>query len=128
MALLYTTNAILKHVVEPDWRFYFFLCLFCYSELYNIYIFPKVAIESLFALALDCHAISTKEVRSVLDLVLDRTKSDAFSANEVSAYIADLDLAIQNPAAATTAVLAERLNEITLFDEFMEGILQEENV
>ena len=84
------------------------------------------AIQSLLALALDYRAISRKEAKRIFKLVLRKMKSIPHSAKQVHTYIADLDLAIKNSKRATATAMVERFEEITAFDDFTEGILEED--
>ncbi|KAF3031226.1 hypothetical protein E8E12_000451 [Didymella heteroderae] len=126
VALLYTVNAVLKHTSYPASRLYFFLCIDSYYDLYGAYSSIQGAIQSLLALALDYRAISRKEAKRISKLVLKKKKSIPHSAKQVHAYMADLDLAIKNSETATATAMVERFEEITAFDDFTEGILEED--
>src|SRR5690242_17197567 len=72
--LLYTANGDLEAPSSPYWRFFFLLCIHCYSAMYDSYTFADMAIQSLLALAIDYKSITAAEAANILSGTLHRKK------------------------------------------------------
>lgn len=70
--LLYTANGVLEAPSSPHWRFFFLLCIHCYTAMYESYTFADMAIQSLLALATDYKSITTAEAANILSVTLHR--------------------------------------------------------
>lgn len=127
--LTYTASSVLGDPSSPDWRFFFLLCVHCYSALYDSYPFAESAIQSLLALALDFKCISESEAKNILEATLHRREQPAKMAGSLlKGHQARLELQMSEHEAEAAASLANRLqalsvSELSVFDHFCESVL-----
>lgn len=125
-ALLYVFNAIVKDRSDPQWRFYFWLCVHCYSKLFICYATIEDFVQSLLAIAVRYGAISRKDVTRVMqegfykDGKAKRARSrwEGLQETQRSTYKLDLDLAVRDRDAADVSALMAKFEDMDMFEEF----------
>jgi heterodisulfide reductase subunit C len=125
-ALLYVFNAIVKDQSDPQWRFYFWLCIHCYSKLFLCYLAVEDFVQSLLAIAVKYGAISRKDARSVMQEGFykdgkekrERRRREELVGNRRGTYKLDLDLAVRDRDAADVSALIARFEDMAMFEEF----------
>ncbi|KAL1603916.1 hypothetical protein SLS60_005508 [Paraconiothyrium brasiliense] len=125
-ALLYVFNTIVKDRSDPYWRFYFWLCIHCYSQLFICYPVVEGVVQSLLAIAVKYGAISRKDATRVMqegfykDDAGRRARSRRGRPEEKykGSYKFDLDLAVRDRDASDVSALIARFEDMDMFDEF----------
>ncbi|KAJ4345723.1 uncharacterized protein N0V89_011858 [Didymosphaeria variabile] len=125
-ALLYVFNTIVKDRSDPFWRFYFWLCIHCYSQLFVCYPVVEGVVQSLLAIAVKYGAITRKDATRVMqegfykDGAGKRARSRLGGPQEKypGSYKFDLDLAVRDRDAADVSTLVARFEDMDMFDEF----------
>lgn len=141
IGLLHVSNAMLsdavtfrKEVVEagynrlaiqdydPEWHFYFILCItICWDLIPSYPIFESVA-RGLLAMALRDGTMSTGEAnRMVAAKNARQHRNTAVRRSAFGVFSLDLGLAAISPEDAQVKVMAERFEEITVLNEFTKG-------
>ena len=121
--LLYVANAVIRKkrlVVDPDWELWFLLCLAGYKALFRCFKASGRIYRALLFMAVRnglMAAADAQEAMKKLDAV--KTPTDHTVIDNLSTMIVDLDLAITDPAAAQAGILAEKFNDLALFEEFI---------
>ncbi|KAF1844764.1 uncharacterized protein K460DRAFT_98206 [Cucurbitaria berberidis CBS 394.84] len=125
-SILYAANAVLHDRLDPERRPYFFF----YMQLFHVFgsmgggKAVNVTMQALLAIAHDKGAISSTEATQFTERLKDETSP---KENEVvkteHGWTVDMDHAIAGTAAANVDQLAHRFEEITLFNEFTEGVV-----
>lgn len=128
-ALIYVANAMMREGDSsgPEWRFYFELCVAGLEDLSASFRVFKSVAEGLLGMALQRRVIDIDKVNLVhRELVslgrhhVPHRKADDDGV-EGARWIIDIDLATTDPNAAQGANLAERFQELMLFEEFTTG-------
>ncbi|TDZ73416.1 Nitrogen assimilation transcription factor nit-4 [Colletotrichum trifolii] len=120
-ALLYLANAMLREAAggpqNPEWRFYFRLCIASYQTLYGGYRLAKGIAQGLLSMALDRGAMDPREAGAVRR-DLERRGRHHHHHHDVSdqavpeSLVVDLDLAVTDPSAAQAEKLIRKLMEL----------------
>ncbi|KXH28534.1 hypothetical protein CSAL01_10232 [Colletotrichum salicis] len=114
-ALIYVANAVLHDTQNPEWRSYFFICIYAYTDLRKSYRVAESISRALLTMALRGGCISHSEADALERQMMEaggRVKKD----DEIRAtFMIDLDLAMWDPDAAKVEVLAKRFDDIVLF-------------
>ena len=117
-ALTYVVNEVLLEPDDPEWRFYFLLCIYGYESLRRSYRFAEVMSQCLLTMALRSGKISGDEARHLLLQLRERGLS-APSTELRATFMGDLDLAMTNPAEATVESMAHQFEDLALFQDFI---------
>jgi hypothetical protein len=119
-ALLYVANAVINDTRDPDWQFYFTMCLWGYIKLYPSFQVAGGILQSLLYLAISLERIDLQTARQILFHLRLRgghhQVMDTTSATKV-----DLGLAVTDHDAAQAETLAKKMNDLELFEDFVEG-------
>lgn len=120
-ALIYVANAVLHDTQNPEWRFYFFTCIYAYTNLRKSYRVAESISRALLTMALRGGCITNIEADNLEKRMMKvggRVKRD----DEIRAtFMVDLDLAMWDPEAAKVEVLAKRFDDIVLFRDLTTG-------
>jgi hypothetical protein len=116
-ALIYVANAVLQDKQDPEWRFYFLLCIYGYESLRRSYRLAEAIGRGLLSMTLRNGDLSTREARQILQQLQERGLSGA-SGDIRATFMVDLDLAMTDPVEAKVESLAHRFEEMALFQEF----------
>ncbi|KAF2442155.1 hypothetical protein P171DRAFT_62402 [Karstenula rhodostoma CBS 690.94] len=125
-ALLYVFNTIVKDQSDPQWRFYFWLCMHCYSKLFICFAAIEGFAQSLLAIAVRYGAISRKDATRVMQegfykdgkAKRARSQREGQQQTQCSTYKLDLDLAVRDRDAADVSALIARFEDMDMFEEF----------
>jgi hypothetical protein len=131
-SLLHIANAALKEAgssdatdPNPSWRFYFMLCVRYWQDLYTGYPIYRDIAQAFLSMAVRDRAISGAEANTLMREL--RARSHGHGADgETTAdgkpastrIIADFDLAAKNREEAQVAAMANKFEDVTLFNEF----------
>ncbi|KAH7376999.1 hypothetical protein B0T11DRAFT_25571 [Plectosphaerella cucumerina] len=116
-ALIYVANAVLQDKQDPEWRFFFLLCIYGYESLRRSYRLAEAIGRGLLSMTLRNGDLSTREARQILQQLQERGLSGA-SGDIRATFMVDLDLAMTDPVEAKVESLAHRFEEMALFQEF----------
>jgi hypothetical protein len=121
--LTYVASSVLECPSTPDWRFYFLLCIHCYSALYTSYPFAESAIQSLLAFALELKSISPSEADNILEVTLHRKQHQKMAHATGNGDKAGLRLDMSEHEAEAAALLAPKFQGLSLTDHFAGDVL-----
>ncbi|TEA21543.1 Nitrogen assimilation transcription factor nit-4 [Colletotrichum sidae] len=119
-ALLYLANAMLREAAggpqNPEWRFYFRLCIASYQTLCGGYRLAKGIAQGLLSMALDRGAMDPREAGAVRRDLERRGRHhhhhDVSDQVVPESLVVDLDLAVTDPSAAQAEKLIRKLKEL----------------
>lgn len=116
-ALIHITNAVLDDTTDPAWRFYLSFCMQCYVTLQQPFAFREAIGRSLLSMTLQKGHLSPTEARQMVrqfEHDLSNKPPDDIRAT----FMADLNLAMTDPENASVESLADRFEDIALFQEY----------
>lgn len=116
-ALIHVANALLGDRKGPGWRFYLFFCIQCYGHLRQSYRFAEAIGRSLVSMTLQQGDLSAKEARHMMQQ-FEENRLSSPSDDIRATFMVDLNLAMTDPEEASVERLAERFEDIALFQEF----------
>ncbi|KAJ4369796.1 hypothetical protein N0V83_005560 [Neocucurbitaria cava] len=138
-SIIYAVNAVLKDKLDPSQRFYFFYYIHLGQKFMSMGGGRAVngTMQALLALAHDRGAITSAEAVKFTEKF--RVDEECAGGGESrhgevegaggkegrgeNGWAVDMDLAIADTKAAAVDLLVTRFEEITLFNEFTEGIV-----
>ncbi|KPM38786.1 hypothetical protein AK830_g7762 [Neonectria ditissima] len=116
-ALLYVANAVLQSPNDSEWLFYFLLCLYGYQGLGRYYPVVEAIAGALLSMAMRNGHMSSHVARRILTEL--KEKSLVRVQGEIRApFMADLDLAMSDPGAASAENLAGMFEENALMMDY----------
>lgn len=121
--MLYIANAVLMDTSDPEWRYYFLLCIHDYAQIYPCFRYLGRVVESLLVMAVNKGYLGGSEAKMIMEEMKGKTTSDHEIDDDIGTFIVDLDLAVTDRTAANVNSLTAKFQEIATFDEFTEGIL-----
>ncbi|CAO2648429.1 Nn.00g076960.m01.CDS01 [Neocucurbitaria sp. VM-36] len=124
--IVYAANAVLNDKLDPQQRFYFFYYVRLGQKFKSTGGGRAVngTMQALLALAYDRGAITSAEAVQFMEQFRDdEYVKEAEVVRMESGWAIDMDLAIEDTAAAKVDLLVNRLEEITLFNKFTEGLV-----
>ncbi|KAK2052640.1 hypothetical protein LY76DRAFT_609724 [Colletotrichum caudatum] len=117
-ALLYLANEALQEMDvphrNPEWRFYFHLCLTCYQTLYSGYRLVGEIVQSLLSMALKKGVMKAREAVAIMEGLEMRGKHRRVPDQKMVSLVVDLDLAVTDPSEAYVETLAQRFRQIQI--------------
>lgn len=116
LALQYVATSVLKDIEDPEWKFYFLVCIESYQKMYTQYPILSMAVQGLLTLALRKKALTTGEARDLMDQVpvVPRQPDDA-------QFILDMDMVLETIEDAKAKSIARSFDDLVLFEEFIEN-------
>jgi hypothetical protein len=118
-ALLYVANAVVNDVSDPDWHFYFVMCLWGYIGLYPAFQVAGSILQGLLYVAIRLERIDMKTARCLLYRL--RQRGDHHGVTEsTSATKVDLETAVKDHDAAQADALAKKMNDLEIFEDFVD--------
>ena len=121
-ALLYITNAVLKDKTDPEWRFYFLLCVRGYQNLYPCFSVAEGIVQGLLAIAVGNGNIDSAEAQVLIQRLRANGSGQQGIERSKGNFMLDLDLAVVDHDAALFNNLVDKFEEISMFNTFTEGI------
>ena len=128
-ALLYLSNAMLREATmsppktqrgdKSEWRFYLSLCLARYVALYASYRVTATIARGLLSMAMRDSVLNVSEVSAINRRLEEVGRNYPMAEDPKASFILDLDLAVTDPGAAQVDTLAEKFEEMSLFNEFI---------
>jgi len=115
--LIHVANANLGDTKDPAWRFYLFFCIQCYGRLRQAYRFAEAIGRSLLSMALQQGDLPASEARHIMEQYEENQLINP-SYDIRATFMADLNLAMTNPSEASVESLADRFEDIAIFQEF----------
>lgn len=116
--MLYVVNAVLQGPDNDHWLFYFILCIYGYQGVSRCYHVVEAIIGALLSMAMRSGHMSSDSARDLWAELKDRGPKRV--RQEIHAtFMADLDLAMLDPSAATVEILAGMFEENALMDQYM---------
>jgi hypothetical protein len=110
-------SAMLVNRSDPDWKFYFMLCVAQYQDLYIRYPLFEHATQGILALAMVNDAISSSQARKIMEAFKSRGKHHTVTEEATALFTIDFDQALTNPASAKAHALVRKFEELTVCDE-----------
>ncbi|RFN50197.1 nitrogen assimilation transcription factor nit-4 [Fusarium flagelliforme] len=119
--LIHVANANLGDTKDPAWRFYLFFCIQCYGRLRQAYRFAEAIGRSLLSMALQQGDLPASEARHIMEQYEEsRLINPPYDIR--ATFMADLNLAMTNPSEASVESLADRFEDIAIFQEFTNAV------
>ncbi|KAL6713096.1 hypothetical protein ACLMJK_009217 [Lecanora helva] len=118
---LCVANALLNDPEETERRVYFELCVQGISNLYPSAQVAKVMLQGLFSMAIEKHFLSAAECAALLDQFRDQRGLVESPEGLHGTFFVDQNLSLTDPSKATAAELADKFEELFLFNRFTSG-------
>jgi hypothetical protein len=118
IALLQVANSALNDTSDPEWRFYFTICIRGYQKLLGAYRFAEPIARGLLSMALRNGALTSLEAYSLHEEVLEAGRHHEQLKRIQSKWKVDLNLAITDSKAAQADTLADQFEQLAIFNEF----------
>ncbi|KAF7554034.1 hypothetical protein G7Z17_g3247 [Cylindrodendrum hubeiense] len=116
-AMLYVANAVLQDPGDGDWLFYFLLCIYGYETLGRCYPVVEAIMGALLSMAIRNGHMTSDSAREIWAEL--KSKGPRRAPQVIHAtFMADLELAMDDPSAATVENLAGMLEENALMDQY----------
>ncbi|SCN82036.1 uncharacterized protein FFE2_04914 [Fusarium fujikuroi] len=118
-SLMHIANTICKETNDPTSKFYFLLCICYWQHLYIGYpIFGEIA-QAFLTMAMNNGLITNREAKGLMAEVKEQGRHHELSHVGISTtLIVDFDLAMTNRGKADVQAVAQKFEEVALFDEF----------
>lgn len=104
-------NAVLKNSSDPNWRFYFMLCIFCYRDLAPCFPISEQIAQGFLAIAVESGLVTSAEAT----LYLDEFNVKAHKGVEDRShgkFVLDLDLAVSDKDMAQIGAFVDKYDKI----------------
>ncbi|KAM0713464.1 hypothetical protein Q7P37_010426 [Cladosporium fusiforme] len=128
VALLFIANSIIRQPTGSNWRFNLLLCMYSYIDLAGSFRLANGFLRSILYMALVRKVVSTGDAQEIMSKL---PRDNPVGADAVaqrprvgSGHIVDLDLAVDDPSVSQVSDLAEKLDDVLMFDAF---VLLDEN-
>jgi hypothetical protein len=118
--LLYLVNAMLETPQDPDWHFYFLVCIYGYEALSRPYRISGSIGKGLLAMTLRDTDMTGREARHIL-AEIERDEVTGTDDNIRATFMGDLTLAMRDPDRASVEHLAKEFEFLALFNEVVDG-------
>ena len=118
-------NAALRDTRDPEWRFYFLLCVHSYQRLLPCFRLAEAVVQGLLAIALSAGALSSAEAQLINSELREkgRRARRRTERQRGAGFVLDLDLALTDWDAAQVDRLRDKFEDIVLFNDFTDGIV-----
>lgn len=114
------TTVARNRTSDPDWRFYFFLCVAYYQDMHTRYALFEHSLQGVLAHAMAHGAISGLEAKKIMEGQRRRGchhRRRTTADQGIALFTLDFDQALVDREAAKTCSLARKFEELTIFDE-----------
>lgn len=127
-ASLYVANAMIRgHGEYKGRRSYFSRCLESYKMLYPRYAVTIPIFKGLLSMAVSSGIITSQEAYDALgQLLTNKGHHNPVAEPTQSCFMIDLDLALTDMAAAHIDTLAQRFDDMVMFENFTHGRADED--
>ena len=121
-ALLYIANAVIKDKTDPEWRFYFLLCVRGYEILYPCFFVVEGIVQGLLAIAVGNGSIDSAEAHVLIQRLRANRSGQKAIERSKGDFVLDLDLAVVDQNGALFNNLVDKFEEMSMFNTFTKGI------
>ncbi|KAK2022604.1 hypothetical protein LX32DRAFT_698548 [Colletotrichum zoysiae] len=121
-ALVHVANAVASDTSNPEWRPYFLSCIRGYQGLYSSFTVAEVIAGGLLSMVVRKGAMDMAEASGLLQ-ELRAKKNQQLVGRATGLFVTDLDLAVTDREAARVDRMMEKFEEMTVLDEFTQGIV-----
>ncbi|OLN83691.1 Nitrogen assimilation transcription factor nit-4-like protein 10 [Colletotrichum chlorophyti] len=121
-SLLNLANAVASDPTNPDWKHYFLSCIRGYQGLYSSFTVAEVIAGGLLSMVVRKGAMEMTEALTLLQ-ELRAKKGRKPVGRATGMFVTDLDLAVTDREAARVDRVIEKFEEMTILDEFTQGII-----
>ena len=120
ISLVHIANTICKETPHDlTSKFYFLLCIRYWQHLYVGYPFFSHVVQAFLTMAINNGLMSNREAKTLMAEVLTGGKHHELAHEGIQTnFIVDFDLAMTNPDEAGVQAVAQKFEEVALFDEF----------
>ncbi|KAM0740065.1 hypothetical protein ACQRIT_005249 [Beauveria bassiana] len=108
---------------DPDWYFYFRLCFQFWKDAFVCYRPFQLIAQANLAAALDCGALSSNTANAMMQEIRAVGKHHMASDEAVIQGLLDFDLATRSLQEAQIVAMAQRFDELLLFNDLTTGDL-----
>ncbi|EJP69166.1 nitrate assimilation regulatory protein nirA [Beauveria bassiana ARSEF 2860] len=108
---------------DPDWYFYFRLCFQFWKDTFVCYRPFQLIAQANLAAALDCGALSSNTANAMMQEIRAVGKHHMASDEAVVRGLLDFDLATRSLQEAQIVAMAQRFDELLLFNDLTTGDL-----
>lgn len=123
IGLMPLANAVLKDLANPDWRFFFLLCIRSFQQLFPAFPICEGIVQGLLAMAVQLDAISAQEARLILEEFRQGGDFHAATVHVKRAFVLEYDLAVKDKKLAAVETWVSNFEEIHVLSEFTVGIV-----
>ncbi|KAF5628904.1 conidial development fluffy [Fusarium sp. NRRL 52700] len=119
ISLVHIASTICKEINDPTAKFYFLLCVRYWQHLYVGYpLFGDVA-QAFLTMAINNGLITNREAKRLMAELKGQGEHHGLEDAGIStSLIVDFDLALTNKEEANVQAVAQKFEEVALFDEF----------
>lgn len=122
VALIYVANAVLKNSSDPEWRFYFMLCIYTYRDIAPCFPMAEGIAQGLLAIAMDRNIVTPAEATLHMEeFKVQNRREEGVTSH--GGFILDLDLAVTDKEAAQVDVLVDNFDKITMLSEWTNDVV-----
>ncbi|KAJ0327711.1 hypothetical protein COL5a_005684 [Colletotrichum fioriniae] len=121
-ALIHVANAVASDITNPEWRPYFLSCIRAYQALYSSFTVAEVIAGGLLSMVVRKGGMDMTEALGLLEDLRSR-KGPKAGGRATGMFVTDLDLAVTDREAARVDRLIENFEEMTILDEFTQGVI-----
>lgn len=126
LSLLFIGNAIVRNPTGPTWRFNFLLCMYGYAELAGSFRVADGFLRAILYMAVQKKLIPPPEARDIINRLPKDEASRVSGMNGKmprvrSGHVADLELALDDHSTVRVTDLAEKLEDVFLFEDIEDG-------
>jgi hypothetical protein len=127
-ACLYVANAVIRRAGDANSRrSYLYRCLEGYKALYPRYAASVPISKGLLSMAVSSGLMTSQEAFAYLSQLLAKKEHQSPVAGPTeSCFMVDLDLALTDQVAAHIDSLAQRFDDMVMFDNFTHGRADED--
>ncbi|KIW04772.1 uncharacterized protein PV09_03962 [Verruconis gallopava] len=105
-------SVVLANRSEPDWKFYFLLCVAYYREMYTRHHVFELLIQGVLALAMVNEAITVSEARKIMEGIKIKGRHHQTKEQPSAFFKIDFDQASQNSDDRKVDTLARKFEEL----------------
>ncbi|EXJ68129.1 uncharacterized protein A1O5_08744 [Cladophialophora psammophila CBS 110553] len=122
IALMYVANAVVKERGDPEWRPYFLLCLYHYNILGHCFGMVQWIVPGLLTIAVQSGAMRSSEALYIKEEFRNNQRTNRPQGSGAG-FVLDMDRAVTDWNAAQADQLATEFEDLSLFNEFTDGIV-----
>lgn len=133
LSLLFIGNAVVRKPLGSTWRFNFLLCMYSYADLAGSFRVAEGFLKAILYMAVEGGLIQIPEARRIINRIPDNGSPDAIGANGKmprvrSSHVADLQLAMDEHTVSQVTDLADKLEDVLMFGDFVDGSEDDGNI